>query len=52
MDPGEAWDILMSSDYDDVKIINNSWGISKEEIDQGTQNRIDQLAGVAAEKIS
>lgn len=50
MDPGEAWDILMSSDYDDVKIINNSWGISKEEIDQGTQNRIDQLAGVAAEK--
>ena len=50
MDPGEAWDILMSSDYDDVKIINNSWGISKEDIDEKTQNRIDQLAGVAAEK--
>lgn len=50
MDPGEAWNILMSSDYDDVKIINNSWGISKEDIDEKTQNRLDQLAGAAAEK--
>lgn len=50
MDPGEAWDILMGSDYDEVKIINNSWGIPEEEIDEETQNRIDQLVGIAAEK--
>lgn len=50
MDPGEAWDILMGSDYDEVKIINNSWGIPEEEIDEETQNRIDQLVGIATEK--
>lgn len=50
MDPGEAWDILMSSDYDEVKIINNSWGIPEEELDEETQNRIDQLVGIATEK--
>lgn len=50
MDPDKAWDILMGSDYDEVKIINNSWGTPAEDIDESSKNRIDQLTAMAAEK--
>lgn len=48
--PDKAWDMLMESDYDEVKIINTSWGTPAEDLDEGSKNRIEQLTGMAAEK--
>ena len=50
MDPGAAWETLLSSEYDNVKIINNSWGTAEEDIGEDELNTIFQLTGRMVEK--
>lgn len=52
MDPGAAWETLLSSEYDNVKIINNSWGTAEEDIGEDELNTIFQLTGRMVEKTS
>ncbi len=50
MDPGSAWNALLSDEYDAVKIINNSWGLNEDKIDDATWGTIYDLMSKMIEK--
>ena len=50
MSTEEAWNTLLDSKYDKVKIINNSWGLAAEDMNEETWNNSSLLMAAMVEK--